>query len=149
MKQLIFSKTRLEFRLLWNKIFQKEDEELGWLLNPYRQAGSKAEATMMSSFNKNDEDSYQYAYDDVSGALGRERVTIYSRSIARKSDRRRKREDNRTLGDKALEIARYMGMGVYMTSTSFPSPFLPVNDTNLFDSSVYGVHNTYTMSKIW
>lgn len=150
-KQLIFSKTRLEFRLLWNKIFQKEDEELGWLLNPYKQAnGSRVDATMMSSFNKNNDDSsYQYGYDDVSGVFGRERVTIYNRGIAKKSDRRKKREDNRTLGEKALDIARYMGMGVYMTSTAFPSPFLPVNDTNLHDDSVYGMHNTYRMSKMW
>jgi len=136
--------------LLWNKIFQKEDEELGWLLNPYRRGGGTTEATMMSSFNKNyEEASYQYAYEDIRGTLGREKVTIHSRGIAKKSDRRRKKENNQTMSEKALEIARYMGMGVYMTSSAFPSPFYPVNDTRLNDEVIYGMHNTYVMSKLW
>ena len=146
------SKTRLEFRLLWNKIFQREDEELGWLLNPYKQGDDKLDATMMSSLHRNfDGDvSYQYNYHDVKSSLGRESVTIHSRGLARKGDSRRKRrEDNRSLGEKALDIARYMGMGVYMTSTSFPSPFLPVNDTRIYEDNYYGHHQTYTMSRLW
>lgn len=149
-RQLVFSKTRLEFRLLWNKIFQKEDEELGWLLNPYRQAQRQGDATMMSSFNKSDpETSYQYGYDNVGSVLGRERVTIYNRGLTKKTDRsRRRRQDNKTMGDRALEYARYMGMGVYITSTSFPSPFLPVNDCNIYEENYYS-HNSYAMSKVW
>lgn len=149
-KQLIFSKTKLEFRLLWNKIFTKEDEELGWLLNPYRQNSGRTDATMMASFNKNAEESYQYGYDQVRGTFGREKVTIYNRGVAKKRDTRRKRkEEKKSLTDTALDIARYMGMGVYMTSTSFPSPFLPVNDINVCEGTYYGPQNLYSMSKIW
>lgn len=134
----MFSRTRLEFRLLWNKLFQKDDEELGWLLNPYRQ--STSDATMMSSFNKNTEDS---------GGFGRESVTIHNLGLTKKGDSRRKQE-KKSFGEGALEVARYMGMGVYMTSTSFPSPFLPINDANIFDESRYdGPQNVYAMSKIW
>lgn len=150
-KQLVFSRTKLEFRILWNKIFQKEDEELGWLLNPYQQSANRTEATMMASFNKlGEEDSYQFGYNDVSGVYGRERVTIYNRGVAKKSDTNsRRKEDKKSLTDSALDIARYMGMGVYMTSTSFPSPFLPVNDTNMYEEDFLGPRNLYSMSKIW
>jgi len=145
----VFSRTKLEFRIIWNKIFQKEDEELGWLLSPYRQS-SNGEPTMMTSFNKNVEDGYDYGYDDVSRVFGREKVTIYNRGVARKSDTRRKKREQKSLGENALQIARYMGMGVYMTSTSFPSPFLPINDTNLYgDEIYYNPKNVYTMSKLW
>jgi hypothetical protein len=151
-RQLVFSKTKLEFRLLWNKIFQKDDEELGWLLNPYRQNG-RTNATMMSSFSKNDpEASYQCDFDTVRDTFGRERVTIHSRGLAKKSDRRRKRRSatDETLGDKAIKYARYMGMGVYITSTSFPSPFFPVNDCAIYDEKLYyNNHNSYAMSKVW
>lgn len=137
---------------MWNKIFQKEDEELGWLLNPYRQAQA-ADATMMSSFNKNVDDSYQYDYDDVGSVFGRERVTIHNRGVAKKSDRRRRRrrETNKSLSEKAIQYARYMGMGVYMTSTAFPSPFMPVNDAAIHDeTNIYGEQqNIYSMSKLW
>lgn len=133
-KQLVFSKTRLEFRLLWNKVFQKEDEELGWLLNPYRQSsGRNCEATMMSSFNKNFEESYQqFDFHEVSGVYGREKVTIYNRGVAKKANTRKRHEEKKSFTESAIQLARYMGMGVYMTSTSFPSPFLPVNDTNIY-----------------
>lgn len=104
---------------------------------------------MMASFNKNVEDSYQYGYDDVSGAFGRERVTIYNRSVARKSDKKKSNEEKKSFTESALEIARYMGMGVYMTSTSFPSPFMPVNDNNIYEERFYGPQNVYSMSKIW
>jgi hypothetical protein len=138
--------------LLWNKIFQRQDEELGWLLNPYRQNG-QANATMMSSFNKDDpEASYQCDFDTVSGVFGRERVTIHNRGLAKKSDRRRRRrhENDETLSDKALRYARYMGMGVYITSTSFPSPFYPVNDCAIYDENLYyDNHNSYSMSRVW
>lgn len=161
-KQLLFSRTKLEFRILWNKIFQKDDEELGWLLNPYRQSSTRRDdATMMAAFSAGD--SYQYNYDDVSGTFGRERVTIHNRGLARRSDARKKRQrDNRTLGEKALQVARYMGMGVYMTTSAFPSPFMPVNDLDLYDTKSYcynqeskyqtnanEYYTAYTMSKIW
>ena len=101
----------------------------------------------MASFNKNTDNSYQYGYEHVSSALGREKVTIYNRGVAKKSDtRRRRREEKKTLADQALEIARYMGMGVYMTSTSFPSPFMPPNDTTIYDNT-YGPQ--FSMSKVW
>lgn len=151
-RQLFMSKTKLEFRLLWNKIFQKEDEELGWLLNPYRQRNGTNDATMMSSFNKNDcENSYQYSYD--SSTLGRERVTIHNRGVARKSDSRRRkrhREDSKTFGDKALDYARYMGLGVYITSTSFPSPFAPMNDCAIYgEQNYYYQPSSFPNSKLW
>ena len=105
---------------------------------------------MLSSFNKSADDSYQYGYDDVSGVFGRERVTIYNRGISKKSDsrRRKRRRDDKTLGEKAIEYARYMGMGVYMTSSSFPSPFYPVNDGAIYDI-MYGNQNYYAMSRLW
>lgn len=135
---------------MWNKVFQREDEELGWLLNPYRQRnGADPEATMMSSFNKNVDNSYQYGYDDVSSSLGRERVTIYHRGVVKKSDSRRKKKEEKSFTESALQIARYMGMGVYMTSSSFPSPFMPVNETHIYDENYCQPQTVYTMSRIW
>lgn len=150
-KQLVFSRTKLEFKLLWNKVFQKEDDELSWLLNPYGQSTSRAQATMMTSFNRNTEDSYQYSYDDVSKFMGREKVTIYNRGIVRKGDvSHKKKEEKKSFTDNALEIARYMGMGAYMTSTSLPSPFFPVNDHYLYvDETIYEPQNMYSIGKIW
>lgn len=156
-KQLVFSRTKLEFRLLWNKVFQREDEELGWLLSPYRSSGN---STMMSQLNRNTDGndystaSYQYGYDDVSGSFGREKVTIYNRSVSKRPNRkgRKQKEEKKTFTENALQYAKYMGMGVYMTSTSFPSPFFPVNDTNLYnynEPNYYYEKNVYTMSKIW
>lgn len=106
---------------------------------------------MMASFNRVGEgDSYQFDYNEVGGVYGRERVTIYNRGVARKGDTTSKRkEEKKSFTDSAFEIARYMGMGVYMTSTSFPSPFLPANDTNMYDENFYGQQNVYSMSKIW
>ena len=149
-RQLVFSKTRLEFRLLWNKIFQREDEELGWLLSPYR-SQARQDAHTTAPFGTNIGDSYQYGYDQVQSSLGRERVTLYNRGVAKKSDLRRKRRrepEKKPFGERALEIARYMGMGVYMTSTAFPSPFFPVNETTVYDETVYGKPN-FSMSKVW
>lgn len=144
-KKLVFTRTRLEFRLLWNKIFQKQDEELGWLLNPYKQSKN---ATMMSTFSRNfDGPSYQYDYDKFKDSLGGpEKVTIYNRGIAKKSDHTDK--DDRSFADKALQIARYMGMGVYMTSSAYPSPLRPIDDEHLYDENYYGPTNYY-MSRIW
>lgn len=151
-KQLVFSRTRLEFRLLWNKVFQKEDEELGWLLNPYRQSsGRDCEATMMSSFNRNTEQGYQqFDFHEASSVYGREKVTIYNRGVSRKAETRKRRE-KKSFKDNAIQIARYMGMGVYMTSTSFPSPFFPVNDTNIYhyDETSYASQSVYSLSRIW
>lgn len=111
----------------------------------------------MSQFSRNNNNnfdvnsSYQYNYDDVSSSFGREKVTIYNRSITKRGDKKkRKVEAPKSFKDNAMEFARYMGMGVYMTSTAFPSPFLPVNDTNLYNSdATYYERNLYTMSKIW
>ena len=105
----------------------------------------------MSYFSKNADDSYQYGYDDISSSLGREKCTIYHRGVAKKSDSKRKRRtERRSMTETALEYARYMGMGVYMTSTSFPSPFYPANDSALYDETFGGgPQNVYTMSKIW
>lgn len=135
-KQLVFSKTKLEFRLLWNKVFQKEDDELGWLLNPYKQSRTRGNATMMTSFGKNMEDSYQFGYDDVSSSFGREKVTVYNRGLARKGDTRKRKAEEKSFTDSAIEVARYMGMGAYLTASYFPSPFYPVNDTHIYDESV-------------
>lgn len=133
-------------------MFQKEDEELGWLLNPYRQSSSRnCEATMMSSFNKNVEESYQqFDFHETSNVYGREKVTIYHRGVAKKADTRKRNEEKKTFTENAIQLARYMGMGVYMTSTSFPSPFFPVNDTNIYhDETYYTPQNIYGLSKIW
>lgn len=73
---------------------------------------------MMTSFNKNIEES----------------VVVYSR---------RRDEPKKSFGESALQVARYMGMGVYMTSTSFPSPFLPVNDACLFDEAIFYPQSLY------
>lgn len=103
----------------------------------------------MSSFNKNNDDSYQYSYDDVRSSMGRERVTIYHRGVAKKSDGRRKKKDTKTFYETALEVARYMGEGVYMTSSAFPSPFMPANDTRIFSEDYCPPQTVYTMSKVW
>lgn len=100
---------------------------------------------MLASFNKNIGDSYQYEYHNVSSTLGRERVTIYNRGLVKKSDsRRRRKEEKKSIGQSVLEIARCMGMGVYMTSSSFPSPFLPCNDLNMYQDE----HSAYSLARI-
>lgn len=138
-------------KLLWNKVFQKEDDELGWLLDPYKQSSSHLDATMMTSFGKNFEASYQCNFDDASTSVGgrAERVTIYTRGILKRGDTYKKKEETKSMIDNAFQIARYMGMGVYMTSSAFPSPFLPVNDANMYDETFYGPQNMHTVNKIW
>lgn len=110
---------QLIFKTLWNRLFQKEEDELAWLLDPHRAGNHRFEATVMTSFNKNIEES----------------VVLYNR--------RRDVEPKKSFGESALEVARYMGMGVYMTSTSFPSPFLPVNDACLFDEAIFDPRGLY------
>lgn len=119
---------------------------------------------MMKSFNKNIETAdggYQYNFGDVSSALGREKITIYSRGVARRPDHHRRSKSRRgdgegekkSLKQSALEIARYMGMGVYMTSTSFPSPFFPVNENHFHQGETFytspSSQTEYSMSKLW
>lgn len=146
----MFSRTKLEFRLIWNKIFQKEDEELGWLLNPYNSGG---DATPMTTFTQNFDGSstYQARYEDVRAGLGREKVTIYSTSISKKTPKNKQnKKDKETYTETAIKIARYMGMGVYMTSTAFPSPFAPFNENHMYDDYYSNpTNNVYSMSKIW
>lgn len=152
-RQLVFSRTRLEFRLLWNKIFHKEDEELGWLLNPYKRSQDDyRDATMMETLGRNvDGPSYQYSFDEFRGNFKGEGVTIYNRSVAKKGDRnnKTKKGEKKSFAETALQVARYMGMGVYMTSTAFPSPLMPVDDNHLYDENYFGPQNIYSMSKIW
>lgn len=114
-KQLVLN---FDFRSFWRRMFRKDEDELSWLLNPH-------EATMMASFNKNVEESYQQG----------EKVTLYRRGVpgSNKKSKRRQDAEKKTYGESAFEIAKYMGMGVYMTTTSFPSPFLPVNDLMHYD----------------
>lgn len=152
-KQLVFSRTRLEFRLIWNKIFQKEDEEVNWLLNPYKAREDGFEATPMTTFSRNFDSSstYQYGYDDVKSALGRDRVTSFHRGIVKKSLKQKKKKQPTTYTERAIQIARYMGMGVYMTSTAFPSPMLPFNENHIFneDNFYTSQHGQYLMTRYW
>lgn len=104
---------------------------------------------MMAQFNRNDDSSYQYDYDQVGSAFGHERVTIYNRSIAKKSGKKSRKNENKSLADSALEYARYMGMGVYMTSTAFPSPYLPVSDNTIYEDTFYSQQNMYGKSRLW
>lgn len=142
-RQLVFSRTRLEARLLWNKIFQKEDEELGWLLNPYKESWTNKDQesnfTLLTTFSRNTKSNRQDNSHD--GGYQSRRFALDERPANGK--------EAKTFGEKAIQVARYMGMGVYMTSTAFPSPMVPFNDTNLYDETVYSPQNVYTMSKIW
>lgn len=122
-KQLVFARTRLEFRLIWNKIFQKNDDELGWLLNP--------QATQMTSFTRNfDNTSTSYGYDNIQS------ITTTKKSPSNK----------KSFSDTAIQVARYMGMGVYMTSAAFPSPMPPLNEKYFYEEYP---ENIYTINRVW
>lgn len=144
-KQLVFARTRLEFRLIWNKLFQKEDEELGWLLNPHK---SYDNATPMTTFARNfDSDSYHY--DDAKASL--EGVTIHNQSVTKKTH---SKKEKKSFYDTAIQVARYMGMGVYMTSTAFPSPLRPIPDGHYYDEyydeHYYGLNSVHGMKyAVW
>ena len=106
---------------------------------------------MMSTFSRNaDSSSYQYRYDDISGSFNRDGISIYNRTLLKKGDRNNKgKKEKESYTNTAIRIARYMGMGVYMTSTAFPSPLMPLDDNHLYDENYFGPQNIYTMSKIW
>lgn len=128
LKQLIFSKSRAEFRIIWNKIFRTSDDELGWLLNPYNR-----DINQMTRLKNNGQTTYQHNYSDLAAG----NVTIFNRRM-----RQIEHKKTRTMKKKFLKIARYMGTGAYMTSSAFPSPFLPSNDYSFAD-------NRCELTKIW
>lgn len=156
-KELLFSKTRLEFRLIWRRIFQTDDQEVEWLLDPRR---SEHEANLLASFNRNYEDGYQYNYDTVSSHLGRERVTIYNRGVAKKADLKKQKSTKSTFKESVIRTARDMGMGVQMCSSmtnhlAFPAPYLYApfaSNQQIFDATLEG-RNMYDSSalslKVW